>query len=122
MSEVMMNENENSGFTAPLAGWRILGLPRPRPGQRAHPMASVRSAPRSIEIPFIEIRPPRSFKSMDESLKLVAEYEWLILTSVNGVRAMFERMAQLNIPRVCWPTSTSPPSVRPPAPPSSAKD
>jgi uroporphyrinogen-III synthase len=52
-----------------------------------------------IEIPFIEIRPPRSFKAMDESLKLAAEYEWLILTSVNGVHAMFERMATLNIPR-----------------------
>jgi uroporphyrinogen-III synthase len=51
------------------------------------------------EVPFIEIRPPRSFKAMDESLKLVSEYEWLILTSANGARAMFDRMAQLNIPR-----------------------
>ena len=29
----------------------------------------------------------------------VAEYEWLILTSVNGVRAMFDRMTLLNIPK-----------------------
>ncbi len=62
-------------------------------------MGFVSSVPRSIEIPFIEIRPPRSFKSLDESLKLVSEYEWLILTSANGVRAMFERMARLNLPK-----------------------
>ena len=49
------------------------------------------------EIPFIEIHPPRSFKSLDDSLKLVGEYQWLILTSVNGVQAIFDRMAQLNI-------------------------
>ncbi len=29
----------------------------------------------------------------------MGEYEWLILTSVNGVRAMFDRMALLNIPK-----------------------
>ena len=99
MSEVMMSEFENSGSQRPTGGLAHSGLARPRAGRRARRSASVPSAPRSIEIPFIEIRPPRSFKSMDESLKLVAEYEWLILTSVNGVRAMFERMTQLNIPR-----------------------
>ncbi len=52
-----------------------------------------------LEIPFIEIRPPRSYKALDESLKLAAEYEWLILTSANGVRAMFERVRFLNLSR-----------------------
>lgn len=52
-----------------------------------------------LEIPFIEIRPPRSYKALDESLKLVNEYEWLILTSANGVRAMFERLKVLNLSR-----------------------
>ena len=46
-----------------------------------------------IEIPFIEIRKPRSFKPLDSALKNLAEYDWLILTSVNGVEAMWERMA-----------------------------
>jgi uroporphyrinogen-III synthase len=83
---------------APLAGWRIL-ISRAR-DQAGTLSSALRELGAEIcEIPFIEIRPPRSFKAMDESLKLVAEYEWLILTSVNGVRAMFERMEQLNIPR-----------------------
>lgn len=52
-----------------------------------------------MEIPFIEVRPPRSYKSMDDALRLIGEYEYLILTSVNGVHALFERMEKLGIPR-----------------------
>jgi len=48
-----------------------------------------------IEIPFIEIRKPKSFKPLDSALKNVASYDWLILTSVNGVEAMWERMEKL---------------------------
>ena len=50
-----------------------------------------------IEIPFIEIRKPRSFKALDSALKNLAEYDWLILTSVNGVEAMWERMGRLGL-------------------------
>lgn len=80
----------------PLLGWRIL-VSRAR-GQAGALSAGLQAVGAEVyEIPFIEIRPPRSYKSLDESLKLVAEYEWLILTSVNGVRAMFDRMAKLNL-------------------------
>jgi uroporphyrinogen-III synthase len=47
-----------------------------------------------IEIPFIEIRAPRSSKQLDAALQSLATYDWLILTSVNGVEAMFNRMAK----------------------------
>lgn len=50
-----------------------------------------------IEIPFIEIRKPRSFRPLDSALKNLAAYEWLILTSVNGVEAMWARLAQLRL-------------------------
>jgi uroporphyrinogen-III synthase len=45
-----------------------------------------------IEIPFIEIRKPRSYQPLDIALRKLATYDWLILTSVNGVEALFERM------------------------------
>jgi uroporphyrinogen-III synthase len=48
-------------------------------------------------IPFIEIRKPKSFKGLDQVLKEVLEYDWLILTSVNGVEALFGRMKQLRM-------------------------
>jgi uroporphyrinogen-III synthase len=50
-----------------------------------------------IEIPFIEIRKPRSFKPLDSSLRNLHTYDWLILTSVNGVEAMWERMSRLGL-------------------------
>ena len=50
-----------------------------------------------IEIPFIEIRPPRSYKPLDTALKHISEYEWLILTSVNGVDALAARMKRSRI-------------------------
>jgi uroporphyrinogen-III synthase len=50
-----------------------------------------------LEIPFIEIRKPRSFKPLDSALKNLAGYDWLILTSVNGVEAMWERLDRLHL-------------------------
>jgi uroporphyrinogen-III synthase len=50
-----------------------------------------------VEIPFIEIRKPRSFKLLDSALRDLASYDWLILTSVNGVEAMWERLTRLRL-------------------------
>jgi uroporphyrinogen-III synthase len=48
-----------------------------------------------IEIPFIEIKPPKSFKRLDAALKKLSDYDWLILTSVNGVEVFFKRLERL---------------------------
>jgi len=50
-----------------------------------------------IEIPFIEIRKPASYKPLDIALSKLAIYDWLILTSVNGAGALFERMAKRKV-------------------------
>ncbi|MGA9566953.1 MAG: uroporphyrinogen-III synthase [Candidatus Korobacteraceae bacterium] len=50
-----------------------------------------------IEIPFIEIRKPSSFAALDIVLHNLVNYDWLILTSVNGVEALFERMANFKL-------------------------
>lgn len=50
-----------------------------------------------LEIPFIEIRPPRSYKPLDTALKNLHTYDWLILTSVNGVEAMWDRLGKLKL-------------------------
>ena len=47
-----------------------------------------------IEVPFIEIRKPSSYQPLDSALRNLATYDWLILTSVNGVNSLFERMAR----------------------------
>jgi uroporphyrinogen-III synthase len=52
-----------------------------------------------IEIPFIEIRKPRSYQPLDAALQNLASYDWLILTSVNGVDATWERLRKLRLTR-----------------------
>jgi len=81
----------------PLRGWRVLVS---RAKKQADALSSLlrEQGADVIEIPFIEIRPPRSFKLMDESVALIGEYDWLILTSVNGVECFFDRLRHLQIP------------------------
>lgn len=50
-----------------------------------------------LEIPFIEIRKPRSYQTLDAALKHLSEYDWLILTSVNGVDALWARLRKLHL-------------------------
>lgn len=82
----------------PLAGTRILvGRARHQAGSLS---AGLRSLGASvIEVPFIEIRKPQSFEALDHALKNLSNYDWLILTSANGVEAMWERLRKLRIPR-----------------------
>lgn len=78
---------------APLSGCRIL-VSRARKQAGALSSTLKDLGCEVIEIPFIEIRKPRSLKPLDSALQNLAEYDWLILTSVNGVEAMFEHMAK----------------------------
>jgi len=50
-----------------------------------------------IEIPFIEIRRLRSYKPLDLALRNIHDYDWLILTSVNGVDAVWARLSKLRL-------------------------
>jgi uroporphyrinogen-III synthase len=50
-----------------------------------------------VEIPFIEIRKPRSYKPLDSALNNLKDYDWLILTSVNGVDAFWDRLHKLRL-------------------------
>ena len=47
-----------------------------------------------VQFPTIEITPPASFESLDRMIGAVADYQWLIFTSTNGVDAFFERLRQ----------------------------
>lgn len=50
-----------------------------------------------IEIPFIEIRKPASCGPLDNAIREIARYDWLILTSVNGVEAFWSRAQKLGL-------------------------
>ena len=80
----------------PLSGCRVLV-------SRAKKQAGVLSSSlkelgcQVIEIPFIEICKPPSYKPLDIALSNLAIYDWLVLTSVNGVEALFERLAKVKV-------------------------
>ncbi len=48
-----------------------------------------------VECPTISLVGPESWESIDQALKNLASFDWLILTSVNGVRFFFGRMQEL---------------------------
>ncbi len=80
----------------PLAGIRVLiGRARHQAGTLSAELRKLGAT--VLEIPFIEIRQPRSFKPLDSALKNLGHYDWLILTSVNGVEAMWERLKKLRL-------------------------
>ena len=80
----------------PLRGIRVL-VGRARRQAAALSAQLRKQGAQVIEIPFIDIRNPRSFKPLDAALKNLAGYDWLILTSANGVEAVWERMEYLGL-------------------------
>jgi uroporphyrinogen-III synthase len=80
----------------PLAGLRIVV------GRARHQASALSSSLQElgaevIEIPFIEIRKPRSYQPLDTALKNLHDYDWLILTSVNGVEALWKQVRKLGL-------------------------
>jgi len=50
-----------------------------------------------IEVPVLEIRPPDSFDPLDNALRKLDSFHWLILTSTNTVQTVAARCALLKI-------------------------
>ena len=48
-----------------------------------------------IEMPALTITPPSSWQDLDRAISTMMEFNWLILTSANGVNYFFERLATL---------------------------
>src|SRR5271166_5325888 len=91
-----MSKKRKASKNQPLTGVRVLvGRARHQAGALSAELRKLGAT--VLEIPFIEIRKPRSFKPLDSALKNLAAYDWLILTSVNGVEAMWERLAKLRL-------------------------
>jgi uroporphyrinogen-III synthase len=45
-----------------------------------------------MEMPALEIGPPSSWAALDEAIAHLSQFDWLILTSTNGVDYFFERL------------------------------
>jgi uroporphyrinogen-III synthase len=92
-----MSKKRKKSTNRPLKGVRVLvGRARHQAGALSAELR--KQGAQILEIPFIEIRKPRSFRPLDAALKNLDTYDWLILTSVNGVEAMWNRTEKV-IPR-----------------------
>jgi uroporphyrinogen-III synthase len=79
-----------------LTGLRVLVGRAPH--QASAPSSGLRAlGAEVVEIPFIEIRKPRSYQPLDAALNNIRDYDWLVLTSVNGVDAVWQRLKTLRI-------------------------
>jgi uroporphyrinogen III methyltransferase/synthase len=45
-----------------------------------------------FEFPTIEIKPPEDFGPLDEAIRALDSFDWIVFTSVNGVEAFVERL------------------------------
>src|SRR5689334_13859344 len=77
-------------MTEPLAGRRILVTRAAhQAGKLSDGLRALGTIP--VEVPVLEIAPPHSFDALDESLRHIDQYDWIIFTSANTVRALRER-------------------------------
>lgn len=81
----------------PLAGRRIV-VTRPESARLAGELE--RLGAEVTIVPLIEIRPAEDRRALDEAIARLHEYDWIVLTSVNGVAAIERGLAGLAGPRI----------------------
>jgi uroporphyrinogen-III synthase/uroporphyrinogen III methyltransferase/synthase len=86
-----------TGGSGPLDGRRILVT------RAAHQIGTLSERLREagaipVEVSVLEIQPPDSFADLDAALMTFPNYDWLILTSANTVRALVDRAKHLGLP------------------------
>jgi uroporphyrinogen-III synthase len=91
MSNVLMMKAK------PLGGWRVLIT---RASGQAFALAEPlrQRGADVLEVPTIEIHGTGSYAALDHALLKIDHYDTLILTSVNGVEALFARYNRMGLP------------------------
>ncbi|MBM7623081.1 uroporphyrinogen-III C-methyltransferase [Sporohalobacter salinus] len=78
----------------PLFGKRVL-VTRSRTQASSLSKKLYRLGAEPIECPAIKIVPPEDFAQLDKALLKADEYDWAVFTSVNGVKAVVNRLKEL---------------------------
>jgi uroporphyrinogen III methyltransferase/synthase len=88
---VQLREQLNWFERRPLFGKRILlTRPRQQAGEFSRLLAAYGAEP--VEVPTIEIAPPPSWDGIDRAIGRLAAYQWLIVTSMNAVAPLMDRL------------------------------
>jgi uroporphyrinogen III methyltransferase/synthase len=88
---VGLRERLNWYERLPLHGQRVvITRDRSQAGELAAKLHSLGAE--AIEVPVIEIRPPADPAPLEAAVAKLASYDWIVFTSVNGVRYFLERL------------------------------
>jgi len=88
---VRLREQLNWFETRPLFGKRVLVTrAREQAGELSSLLAERGAEP--VECPAIRIVPPASWAELDGAIADLSRYQWLVFTSVNGVKPFMERL------------------------------
>ncbi len=84
--------------TYPLKGLRIL-VTRPESQARGFMAQLEQAGAHPILLPTIKIIAPPSWEPADKAISKLSDYQWLILSSVNGVNGFFKRLQEKGLSR-----------------------
>lgn len=88
---VRLRDQLNWFETRPLFGKRIL-VTRARAQAWELSRLLIEQGAEPIECPTIQIVPPESWGALDEAIADLSRYQWVVFTSVNGVRPFMDRL------------------------------
>jgi uroporphyrinogen III methyltransferase/synthase len=92
---VKLREELNWFEKKSLFGKRIV-VTRPTKQAKGFCRALAQEGAEVIEAPAIEIAPPESYQGLDDALKRIDSYDWIVFTSINGVEAFMKRLFELS--------------------------
>ncbi|MEW6544158.1 MAG: uroporphyrinogen-III C-methyltransferase [Nitrospirota bacterium] len=91
---VRLREQLNWFETRPLFGKRVLVTrAREQAGELSDLLRAYGAEP--VECPTIQIVPPEDWRELDRAVEELADYHWLVFTSVNGIKPFMDRLHEL---------------------------
>jgi uroporphyrinogen III methyltransferase / synthase len=88
---VRLREELNWFETRPLFGRRIV-VTRAREQASGFRQTLEALGAETIEFPTIAVTPPETWEPLDQAIQNLNQYDWLVFTSVNGVRFFLDRL------------------------------
>jgi uroporphyrinogen III methyltransferase/synthase len=93
---VSLRDTMNWFEKKPLLGKRIM-VTRTRDQASELVAALEESGADCIEFATISLAPPDSWDALDEALKTIDGYDWLLFTSINAIKYFFKRLIELGL-------------------------
>lgn len=88
---VRLRDRLNWFETRPLFGKRVLVTRTKAQASELSNLIRIQGG-EPIECPTIDVVPPDAWEEVDDAIEQLATYQWLVFTSVNGVKAFMQRL------------------------------